>query len=537
MKRIFYTLFAAFLLLGTGCEKPEEPLFEPDTTFHKTGTVTLLASIENCETKASMTNNGEARWEAGDKIAVACTDGTLVTFSLDGTGGSRRAFFKGDIPSGKELGGYAFYPASAVKSLSGTNVSAELPASIGVGGCSMMAAKIGDTYEITFIQLLSYITVQVGNIPNGAEQLLITADKALSGAYTFDVNQAMENGIPAAEGTASLTATLNGKQTSGTYAVAIPVAEYGSLQVTTLNNKGKEMSKGDLLPAKTLLARSAQRAFEITLPEYKAPKPEIPGTILVCDIYWAKGNLQHYVGSTDEGFQTDWRIAPAQWHYVNCENAAGKAVTFKPTNYDQCDHFNFGGISDPFSNDAAGSMNGAVGIDISGKMFTDQACTAATADYSAAKYGDLAWWASKGKYRMPRPSEIQTLMDKASRKPGTYVTPDGKTVAGILFYNPEDGEAPVVSDEEVALTDADLETGVFFVKSGRRYTAQALQVNVQGTQGPYWASETRTFDAATADLCYGTVMHINSMTPTFPYSNAAFDSKCGFSIKPVLDEK
>ena len=32
-------------------------------------------------------------------------------------------------------------------------------------------------------------------------------------------------------------------------------------------------------------------------------------------------------------------------------------------------------------------------------------------------------------------------------------------------------------------------------------------------------------------------MHINSMTPTFPYSNAAFDSKCGFSIKPVLDEK
>lgn len=536
MKKILYTLFATTLLVYVGCEKAEEPLFEPDSTFHKTGTVTLLASIENCTTKASLTNNGEARWVGGDEIAVVCTDGTLVTFSLDGTGGTRRAFFKGDIPSGKELGPYAFYPASAIKSVSGSSVSATLPGETGAGGCSMMAAKIGDTYEVTFVQLMSYVTVQVGNIPSGAKQISLRANKSLSGDVVFDVAEAIENGIPAPEGNAPIVATLTGKETSKTCSVAIPVAEYSAIEVVTYNEKGKEMVKANILPASTLMSRALQRPFEIALPDYKTSKPEIPGTILVCDIYWAPGNLQHCVGETEEGFQTDWRIAPAQWHYINCENATGKAVTFKPDDYSKYDHFNFGGIADPFTNEDTGSMKGAVGIDISGKMFTDQACTSPTTDYAAAKYGDLAWWASKGKWRMPTPEEIQTLLTKASRQPGTFVTPEGKTVSGILFFNPEDDENPVISDEDVALTEADLSKGVFFVKSGRRYTAQAIQVNVQGTQGPYWASETRTFDTATAGLCYGYVMHITSTSPTFPYSNAAFDSKCGFSIKPVLVE-
>ena len=88
--------------------------------------------------------------------------------------------------------------------------------------------------------------------------------------------------------------------------------------------------------------------------------------------HWALGNLQHVEGSTDEGFQTDWRIAPEQWEYINCENAgaSGKAVTFKPTDYTQYDHFNWGGIANPFLCAAEHPAVAAVGTDISGRMYT-----------------------------------------------------------------------------------------------------------------------------------------------------------------------
>lgn len=77
--------------------------------------------------------------------------------------------------------------------------------------------------------------------------------------------------------------------------------------------------------------------------------------------------------------------------------ASGKAVTFKPTDYTQYDHFNWGGIANPFLCAAEHSAVAAVGTDISGRMYTSQECTAATTDFSAAKFGDLAYWASTGK--------------------------------------------------------------------------------------------------------------------------------------------
>jgi hypothetical protein len=536
-KTFKFCCYAAAMMLAAGCDKSEQE-YNPDINFSKTGHVTLVASIENGVTRASLANTGEARWKREDAISVICTDGTAVAFALDGTGETRKAFFSGTIPTGKEMGSYALYPVSTT--LSGSTISIELPEEItpsSTGNCSVMAAEIKDSYEITFKHLLSYITVQIDNVSSEAVKIELKADKRLSGVFSTTFPGAFETGIVAQTGSNFLVINLlENKESAVTLAFAVPVGEYGSLVAAEYDVKDRKIGEVECLTAPMTTELAGLRSISATLP--KAQMPSIEGAVLVADIYWALGNLQHVTGSTDEGFQTDWRIAPEQWEYVNCENAkaSGSAVTFSPTDYTKCDHFNWGGVLSPYDNATSSSAVAPVGTDISGKMYTSQDCSVATTDFAQAKFGDLAYWASKGKFRMPTPAELQKLMEKASRQYGSYKIAEGKIVTGFLFTDPEEGESPVISDIEQEFTADDIAKGLFLPKGGRRYNTQAFTVNVQGTQGTYWASESSTGSGATQP-CYGTVFHILSAGITFPYWNAAFDAKAGFMIRPVYIEK
>jgi hypothetical protein len=59
-------------------------------------------------------------------------------------------------------------------------------------------------------------------------------------------------------------------------------------------------------------------------------------------------------------------------------------------------------------------------IDISGKMFTDKEMTQETTDFSKAKYGDIVYWATRGKWRLPRQSELEALTQDSSWVYGRY---------------------------------------------------------------------------------------------------------------------
>lgn len=50
---------AAAAMLAAGCDDSEQA-YNPDIQFSRTGDVTLIASIENCTTRASLVNTGEA---------------------------------------------------------------------------------------------------------------------------------------------------------------------------------------------------------------------------------------------------------------------------------------------------------------------------------------------------------------------------------------------------------------------------------------------------------------------------------------------
>lgn len=537
---IFLNLVAAAFAVTTvtGCDDSDD-IYDPEITFSKTGEVAFIASIENCQTRASLVNTGEARWLKDDAIGVVCTDGSVAELKLDGTGETRRAMFRGLIPDGKELGSYALHPSDAV--FSGDVVTVQLPAEAEctpAGTCSVMVSEINGTTDLTFRQMMSYINIRISNISPDATKIVLSSEKNLSGTYSLKLPDALGNGLEATDGSETITIILpEKKETSASTTLAIPVGTYSSLMATTFNAKDQKLAEVECLQSDMQTERAQLRKIEATLPKVNTKKPPIEGTVLVAGIYWAPGNLQYYEGTTADGFQAGWRLAPNQWHYVNCENAGAlnKAVTFKPSNYNNSDHFNWGGIAKPFDKDPMSSATAAVGTDIAGQMFTSQDCTVPTTDFSAAKYGDLAFWATKGKFRLPTQAEYKKLYEEASIQYGSYKVAEGKFVTGFLFFDPEDGEEPTFSDEVVEFTEEDMARGLFLPKAGRRYNSTDYQINVQGTQGVYWTSGVITGDGAT-EPCYGAVFSIQNAAIKYPYWNKAFDAKAGFSIRPVYIE-
>ena len=160
LKYISYCL--PVLALAVGCTEAEGVSeFQPDT--NKSGNVTLLASIENADSRAQVVATGEARWLRNDAIAVLCDDGSIEKFNLDGTGDTRRALFTGLVEN-KGVGEYALYPADATFA-NGTltaTLSETTPVS-STGSCSIMAGVINDKNEVEFKQLTAYVTLQLMN--------------------------------------------------------------------------------------------------------------------------------------------------------------------------------------------------------------------------------------------------------------------------------------------------------------------------------------------------------------------------------------
>ncbi len=536
--KLKYKIFPLLAMAALASCNDNEEVFDPGLKFATTGDVRFVASIENCTaTRATMINTGEARWLSDDAIGLVCTDGSVVTLPLDGTGDTRKAFFSGTIPSGKTLGEYAVHPADVV--VNGKTLTINLPSEItpnSFGSCSLMIAPINNSPEIAFQQLMTYVTLQVTEVNSETSKLVLSSEKALSGNYTVDFEDGLANGLKAKEGSETLTINLPArKDATISTTFSIPIGEYKSLKIAAYDADNNLLSDAEILTTSLNAQRGVLRNLEVEMPKVSVTKPVIEGTVLVAGIYWATGNLQYFENDTQEGFQNNWRLAPEQYMFVNYENmtTVNKAVTFSATSYTpEYDHFNWGGIADPFSKDPNSSANAAVGTDISGRLFTDQSCTVETKDFAAAKYGDLAYWASKGKYRMPTMKEIDDLTSKASRQYVSIKVGDNKYVTGFLFFDPEDGASPTINEDVVEMTPEELKKGLFLPKAGRRYNSTDYKVNVQGTQGVYWGSEVITGDDAT-EPCYGFVMTIVNAGIKYPYWNKAFDAKAGYCIRPV----
>ena len=166
-------------------------------------------------------------------------------------------------------------------------------------------------------------------------------------------------------------------------------------------------------------------------------------------------------------------------------------------------------------------------------MYTDQTCTTATTDFAAAKYGDIAYWASNGKYRMPSAADFNTLWTNASRTLATY-TEGATTIKGMYFFNPAAGEAPAVDSANTkVLTAEDLTVGLFLPLAGRGYDGTEYNIYKIGAQGVYRTSTVNK--TSTAEATNGVIYRLHSLTEG-AYYHASYGATARYLIRPILVE-
>ena len=572
MKKIITTILIAAAAL-TACVQNN------DEIIVKNEKISFSANLNAPESRTVLVEQDgkfHAEWTAGDHIEL---------FEVTNNGGTTK---KGNNPvvtlaeggatasvqfelEAKAADSYTYVVAHNNASMNGSGTylaftvpSAQAPAAMNtfdtlsdfiVSKGVVVAAQPTSGVNFELARVTAIAKVSVKNLALAADDAVksvtFSCSKSIAGKYTNIMISDLEAGnYPLAQSevatpATSVSVTLPEAQTADfSYYMSVwPVTlDAGSAcTVTVVTNNDGVYTKEITLPKVMELTSGNITAFTVNMagvPNSNATTPEQPAEqpsyIEVAGIKWATGNLQYEKDTTADGFAAGWRIAKNQASYQN-DNTTTRA------DYNQSDLFNFGGIEDPFSPLATASVVAEIGTDISGKLYTDQACTTATTDFAAAKYGDIAYWASNGKYRMPTEAEIATLLASASAVKATY-TLAGKTITGVYFFNPAEGTTPTIDTATAqAITDEDLAVGIFLPFAGRGYNAEATQYGIYkvGEQGIYRASVVNTGDGADQP-CYGVVFaasNVGTSKAALPYWNKAFDAKGRYSIRPIYIAK
>lgn len=290
--------------------------------------------------------------------------------------------------------------------------------------------------------------------------------------------------------------------------------------------------------------------------------------IKVKGVKWAKGNLRYDSSVTVEGFQSGWHLTSAQWDYVGYDT---KSSTIGDTEYtysadaaaemriarttEKFEHFNFGGIG-KWSYDIENYVKSEPASepkDISGKIYSDVGATvevtgdarfASEGTEAPALYGDLAFWATKGKYKVPSYDEMTSIHNQASKIPGWCVV-NGIKVWGCLFRSPDLGytrQEDATANQNREFSAAEIESGMFLPYAGRTAETNDALVIKQRVQMAYRSAKYIKTNSSGAKYYaayysnYPSLKRYDSWDTNGSNKNAAWSGAAGFCIRPVLVE-
>ena len=234
MKHKLLSAFAlAGLLLGS-CAVEEVPVYEH----------TIIAVMENDQTRTSVTDEGVFSWSAGDQVWLQTTSGSVVGTLSSGAGTSHASFSTGVFIG--ELTGKAVYPYNASHSISGDELSFVLPASYDLGSnlTNTNAAMYGVDVDgtIRFNHLAGVMRFVFRNAPVGTDKFQITLDKKINGIFTADLTEALPViETSAASSQSEKTVTLNFDALKSVSDISL----YVPLPVGTYTTLGLELWAGD----------------------------------------------------------------------------------------------------------------------------------------------------------------------------------------------------------------------------------------------------------------------------------------------------
>lgn len=577
MKRNIF-MMAAVALLAMACAKEQQPASGNPSDFNE-GVTEIRVTVPT--TKAAIAEQtGVCTWQNGDKIAVFFaseidpetdkpTAGTRLEFTYNGLydDGSAKFVTTETVPE-SFVRANAAYPAAALNDkgaqslirdyvYSTDSVPVYLVGSVNVND-GVLSAHL--TYNASIMKFTLH------DIPAYAAGFALYSKRP----DTVDENGDVKVGTAV---TIKTTFPYKTGYTSDPSSNANDIVLYSAIAhssvpkyVYLIDGDGDEIegSRKNFTGEQTV----SYDDF-IIMPRIDFKKAQLrKDFVKVKGVKWAKGNLQCYKDNGTEGFQDGWRLAPAQWYHFNYDLASNKvgdvtytyidakATEMQYTNTsEQFEHFNFGGLARNarfYSKPGENYMVPEKELNISGKIYVDsKGDVEATgdarfydcgtfSDANSAIWGDLAFWASKGTFRLPTKEELSTLYSSnlVSKQFGHYDTGD-YNVWGILFTTALGAQN--INTNDVVLTDADLECGLFLPLAGRRKFDVSNLVMTVRTQGVYWSSAARWDPVGHADYKqHSTILQLKStgaISYGYTLHKTQFTNATGCLIRPVLVEK
>ncbi|WP_315348390.1 fimbrillin family protein [Prevotella melaninogenica] len=281
-----------------------------------------------------------------------------------------------------------------------------------------------------------------------------------------------------------------------------------------------------------------------------------PPYIEIDGIRWGKYNLQYTPNSKTVGWKDGYHLAKNPWDYFYTEsspmNLEPNVVKFPSSNADNTmfDHFRWGDISKAHS------------FAYGDKDHYDTSVENIEKKNSNNEYGDIAYYASKGDWRLPNAAEFESLMRNTTQYIGYYPSEAGD-VLGVLFV--PDGFAhgkiigkngQVVANSNVTgniqgfsgkkyqtstivrkFTAEEISKGIFFPAAGTftNYSSGETNLNNGGRMGYYWTADcfndkqakSFTFQfTANGRVMFATVGNSNAGKELPPKNNM-------YSIRPI----
>ena len=582
MKKTLFAL-AALATLATACVKEQQPSVTPADQ----GVTTIRVTVAQTKVAVNETT-GACTWQSGDQLAVWYQN------NEDNTAGKKVIFtYKGLLEDGsaeftttEDVAGYtavrAAHPTGSIKDDGGfglvTNWTYDAERrpvyvrseNITTNPDGSLSAQLGHNASIFKFTLHDIPAYAAGFVLESVKYAASTDEDAFvdkdgdkidrdnqTGTFKIVTKFPYKTGYTADPADYSNDITL--------YSVA-PHSSYLT-RVYLIDGKGDEI-EGSERKFKQSWNDVSNDDF-IELPRVDFKKADLrQGYVLLYGVKWAKGNLRYDSNVTGAGFQTGWGLTETQWEYIGYDVTSssaivdGKEVTYTYTGSQEemrisrteslFEHFNFGGLGkfSYMASDYLEPSKTTTNLDISGKIYSDAAATkevTGTDRFAEVNgdtpnlYGDLAFWASKGKYRLPSVDDMTPIHNVTSKIPGWYVA-NGFKVWGFLFRYPDlgyDRKADATANQNREFSDADLETGLFFPCGGRVADASSNPdaVNVvigQRTASAYRASLFVKWNGAGVNTL--AAYYTNKLFTQFDSTNKLMTGRSGMMIRPVLVE-
>ncbi|MBF1080577.1 MAG: hypothetical protein HXL36_09480, partial [Prevotellaceae bacterium] len=237
---------------------------------------------------------------------------------------------------------------------------------------------------------------------------------------------------------------------------------------------------------------------------------------------WSRYNLQYDPSVNDDGWVAGYQLAKHPWDYFYTEDypmyPEGSRLPGHFTT-DKFDHFRWGDIANAhdYSYSVQTSYDRTKG-NIQGKVSTDQ------------RTGDLAMFASKGKWKLPTKTDFENLMNNTAQYIGYYN--DGTNdIIGVLFVPTNDGrlKGKIIDKNNNPLknsnttggiqvlqytnpntklrqfTSEEIKKGVFFPFAGmyNNYNDGMPKLSQPGNQAAYWTADGNSSNDAQATAFTG----------------------------------